>query len=264
MQQVATAPSGYATSVTLITGLAWPLFACVATYYFRSELKTLLKVLEERLSSAKSFKLGPVEVGEIFDKAAQKTKETLGNSEAIRDVPEVQVESSKELAEELKSNKVPREERLAFAELRLTKLALDYDLLRQKLDPGPARTMRMDEIVSLMRTFALPAIPLLGMLMTSDSPGERLAAIAILQVKSFSKYINWLRNRFVEEDQAFILFHTALVLRRMSRIPRFAQNTNLEEAISFGLQKVKSFKGGEPDQSTIEVLSDAYESYTHR
>ncbi len=57
--------SGYATTVTLITGLAWPLVISAVVVVYRSQLAELLRVVTERLSSAESFKVGPVEIGGI-------------------------------------------------------------------------------------------------------------------------------------------------------------------------------------------------------
>ena len=75
MPDTQAAASGYATTVALITGLAWPLVAGSVVVIFRPELGQLLRVLTKQLSSAQSFKLGPVEIGGIFVLLRFTTKE---------------------------------------------------------------------------------------------------------------------------------------------------------------------------------------------
>lgn len=253
----AAAPVGtYAITVNLITGLAWPLIAGAFAVVYRPQLTQLLSVLAERLSSAQSFKVGPVEIGGIFEAAEQRTKAALTDTPLHKGIPAEQVESSEKLEEQLDSSGVPLRDRLPAARDRLTKLAANYDHLRAEAPAGEYRTRRMNEIISLMRTFALPALPLLPQLSISRSPGERLAAVAILQVRSLPSYLPWLQSRFAEEDQVFLLYNTALVLRRMARLPGFT-NPGLAAAITFALEKVRSFSSGPPDANTVDVLEDA-------
>ena len=76
-------------------------------------------------------------------------------------------------------------------------------------------------------------------------------------MRSTAGYIPWLRSRFAEESQAFLLYNAALVLRRMSRLPEYERGDALQEAIAFALGKVRGFRGGPPDEGTIAVLEDA-------
>src|SRR5260370_41556747 len=61
--------------------------------------------------------------------------------------------------------------------------------------PGDARTRKMELIVTKMRTLGLAAYPYLGEFSRSTSAGERLAAIAILQINPHSQYGNGLRDQ---------------------------------------------------------------------
>ena len=91
----------------------------------------------------------------------------------------------------------------------------------------------------------------------SSVAGERLAALAILQVRSSRRYLPWLEERFDSEDQPFIFFHAALVLRRMTQFKRFKKLLELHKAIEHGIKVVSSFKQGTPDANTLHVLNDA-------
>lgn len=251
-------PGVYGTTVTLITGLAWPLVAGAIVVVFRSELRSILCTLTQRLSSAQTFKVGPVEIGGIFEAAEQRTRAALSVAPTpAPDIPHEQVETSEKLEEQLDTSGVSLNERLPAARARLTKLAANYDRLRAEAPAGEYRTRRMNEIVGLMRTFALPGLPLLAQLAASASPGERLAAVAILQVRSFASYIPWLQARFLEETQVFLLYNTALVLRRLARMPDVKDHPELGVAIAFALERVRAFTGGTPDANTVDVLEDA-------
>ena len=95
-------------------------------------------------------------MGGIFHAAEERTRAHLSKEPMPKDIPAEQVKSSEKLEEQLDASAVPLSDRLAFVKLRLTRLANEYDRLRSEAPPGDYRTRRMDEIVSLMRTFALP------------------------------------------------------------------------------------------------------------
>ncbi len=239
-------------------GLAWPLVVGSVVLTYRKELAALLGVFTSKLSSAQSFKLGPVEVNGLLDAAAQETRAALGTTPFPQpDIPQTQVDSSEKLNEQLKSSGVAYSERLSTVSARLAELAADYDRIRAERPAGDDRTRSMNEIAGLMRTFALPAIPLLPQLVASASPGERLAAVAILQVRSMPSYLPWLQNRFVQETQAFLLYNTALVLRRLARMPDAKNRPELAEAIAFALDRVLAYRDGPRDSNTLDILEDA-------
>jgi hypothetical protein len=57
----------------------------------------------------------------------------------------------------------------------------------------------MSQIANGMKRLALAAAPFLPQLTQSSSPGERLAAVMILQMKFDLRYTEWLAARLVEE-----------------------------------------------------------------
>lgn len=71
-------------------------------------------------------------------------------------------------------------------------LAREYETTRASMPPGDQRTRRMEVIVTKMRTLGLAAYPYVSEFSRSSSPGERLAAIAILQTSPDPQYWEWL------------------------------------------------------------------------
>lgn len=85
----------------------------------------------------------------------------------------------------------------ALAPLR--QLAAEYEKVRADMPFGAARTRKMTSIAGGMRRMGLVAAPFIAQLAHSTSPGERLAAISILQMRFDPAYIDWLADRLVEE-----------------------------------------------------------------
>jgi hypothetical protein len=106
-----------------------------------------------------------------------------------------------------------------------------------------------------MRTLSLLAIPILPTLTRSKEPGERLAAIAALQVQPDARYSQWLLER-MSTEQPFIFFHAALALRQLVYKGSGFDKDELEPQVRAALETVMNFTGGPPDQNTIEVLED--------
>ena len=78
--------------------------------------------------------------------------------------------------------------------------------------PSNQRTTAMEEIASNMRRIALATHPLLDELVLSPFPGERLAAITILQVFSAEKYLDFL-TELVGSEKPFVGYHAIRALR---------------------------------------------------
>jgi hypothetical protein len=87
-----------------------------------------------------------------------------------------------------------------------------YERTRQRMVASNERTARMEQILCKMRELACAAYPLLDELARSPSPGERLAAVAILQVFAAEKYLPFL-VALVGSEKPFIGYHAAKALR---------------------------------------------------
>lgn len=78
-----------------------------------------------------------------------------------------------------------------------------YERTRQRMKPGDERTNRMEQIFQKMQKVAMAGYPLLDELVSSPSPGERLAAVAILQVFASEKYLDFLAE-MVGSEKPFV------------------------------------------------------------
>ncbi len=125
---------------------------------------------------------------------------------------------------------------------QLLLLAAEYEAIQATQEAGGERSRRSVSVYKRMQRSSQAADrALLSRLATSESPGERLAAVAILQEKPASEYLHWLAAR-VHEDQAFIGYQAALAL-----------TTAAEELNSVYLEEVGTSIRSARDTLTSEV-----------
>jgi len=86
-----------------------------------------------------------------------------------------------------------------------------YERTRQRMPPSNERTQRMEQIVEKMKGLANASYPLLDELTSSPSPGDRLAATAILQVFSSEPYFEFL-VKMVGSEKPFVGYHAVVAL----------------------------------------------------
>lgn len=86
-----------------------------------------------------------------------------------------------------------------------------YERTRQRIRPSHDRNARMEQIFAQMRTLAIASYPLLEDLAQSPSPGERLAAVAILQVFASEPSLPFL-VRLVGSEKPFVSYHATKAL----------------------------------------------------
>lgn len=132
-----------------------------------------------------------------------------------------------------------------------------YERARQRMPPSDARTARMEQIMTSMRNLATASYPLLHELAASPSPGERLAAVAILQVFASESLLPFLVG-LVKSEKPFVCFHALKALR-------FAVNsldptsydalTRAVEEAKAALQQVHPAVG--PGTDRARMLADA-------
>jgi DNA polymerase III epsilon subunit-like protein len=111
----------------------------------------------------------------------------------------------------------------------------------------------MEKVATKMRTLGYAASPFLDDLASSDSPGQRLAAITILQVQPNPEKLEWLADRLGIE-QPFIGYHAAVALLTAARVHDREQTDQLRSAIQTAKQRLgESRRGTDRDR----VLDDA-------
>lgn len=138
---------------------------------------------------------------------------------------------------------------------QLLVLAGEYENIRKTMEPGDARTRKMEILASKMRSMALSVNTFLKDLAQSSSPGQRLAAVCILQAIQDPDYISWLAER-LSTEKPFIGYHAALALLNGVRN---LKRTNLEQLRS----AVNTAKQGMLDNFGDSVKqTDRYELLT--
>ncbi|QHG64385.2 hypothetical protein [Pseudomonas putida] len=118
----------------------------------------------------------------------------------------------------------------------LQSLASDYEKARHEMPPGDSRTRKMAEIASSMKKLALATAPFLPQLTQSPSPGERLAAVIILQMKFDPVYIEWLANRLFEEP-AFAGYQAASALLTRMAVVGDPERQRIKSAVAAAMKK---------------------------
>lgn len=181
---------------------------------------------------------------------------------------EVDKSAEAALSSDPRAGKAPTEEQLEAAErveqvarrsdisvvwAEMRQLAREYERIRATMPSGDSRTRRMEVVVTKMRALALAAYPLLRDLASSESPGERLAAVAILQVRPNPDYLDWLAAR-VSEEKPFIGYHAAVALLVAVRTLDPSYHAELQAAVQKARKSV-GWRLKDTDRDT--VLSNA-------
>jgi hypothetical protein len=189
----------------------WPLLVAFVVYYFREEIRLLL-------SRIRSFAVLGVKASleAELQQSADEAAELTGRSTAP---------SASELvrAGEVAALTTALDERALREQIR--KLAAEYQRIRATLPSGDTRTRRMEVVMSKMRTLGRAAFYLRQDLMSSAIAGERLQAIAALQVSPDFEALNWLADR-VGAEKPFVGYHALVALRMAAEDPRAATYKN--------------------------------------
>jgi hypothetical protein len=93
-----------------------------------------------------------------------------------------------------------------------------------------------------MRTLGLAAAPLLNEFAKSDSPGRRLAPVAVLEVSPNADYLDWLAKR-LDAERPFIGYHAAVALEVAVHALDRADQKRIRDAI----REAKGYLG--PDRT---------------
>jgi hypothetical protein len=114
---------------------------------------------------------------------------------------------------------------------QLAGLVQEYETIRSTMDSGDPRTRKMEVVVSKMRALGLAGYPMLPELAASASPGQRLAAVVILQSIPNPDYIPWLAQR-LRVDAPFVGYHAAVALLTAVRALHTSHRQELRKAIA--------------------------------
>jgi len=137
---------------------------------------------------------------------------------------------------------------------QLDRLCLEYDTVRNSMHPGYERTSAMTSVLIRMRALAPSTSFRVDTYKDSGSPGNRLAAIAMMQMEPNLGDLEWLEGRF-RIEQPFVFYQAALALRNMATRANSVARDKISTVAKSARAVLEDFKYGVPDADTIEVLS---------
>jgi hypothetical protein len=139
---------------------------------------------------------------------------------------------------------------------KIWSLAATYDRTPKTKSAGPSRTVEMTKIFEQMRTVAVDAEENLADLQGSSSPGRRLGAIAILNVRPRRDQLDWLAERLDNPrlEKPFVGYQAAEALLKAVRALSEDDIGNLERALEKA-QTLGAKLTTDPDR--LQVLAQA-------
>ena len=264
--------AGVLTAIAAIcSAIVWPVLVGLILWWFREPAKELLKAAVGVAEGATRFKIWQIEFDrDVQQQVTQSESAALGAPvtppvTAHTSIPETQgaaTISSTQVAAATRvrslldaaPNSTLRESAEAAIKARMLGYAQEYETTRASMRSGPDRTRAMNGVVAKMRTLALAADFLLDDLMSADnSPGRRLAAICILQLKPQMRAVPWLADR-MHLEQPFVFFHASVALLNAVRRFGAGERKTLDSALHSALTQVQSF-GERADINTVRALT---------
>jgi HEAT repeat protein len=113
----------------------------------------------------------------------------------------------------------------------------------------------MEEVFQRMRALATAAVPLLDELASSPLPGDRLGAVAILQVFASSEHLPFLVER-VGTERPFVGYHAAKALAFAVEAVDPGTYPSLRQALENGRNALRSAAAG-MDSDRAKVMERA-------
>jgi hypothetical protein len=245
--------------VKLITAVAWPALILIVLLAYRNKVGELLTALTNLAKNANEIKIWQVEVKRDIKNVLDKTAENAAiEPSSPLGVPKPEVIAAQRVSTLVSGspNEAAKQQVVDAVFQNMLSLARDYESTRANMKSSGERTAAMNAVVAKMRALGPTAKQFLPEF-TSDneSPGVRLAGIAVLEMSPDENYLNWLAERMAVE-QPFVLFHAALALLAAVRFYGGSRRTALTTALNAALSSLKSFPG-KPDENTLRALETA-------
>jgi hypothetical protein len=232
-------PEGLTAVAAFLASIAWPIIALIVVLKFRHEFRTLLS------RTTKIEWLGlKAELQAELNKAAEGAIGLSGRSRGA---------SAEELKRALKvEEKIADRGDAALVRQQVESLAKEYEDIRSSMPSGDARTRRMEVVMSKMRAIGRAAFPMRYELIQSPSPGQRLQAIASLQVHPDFDLLEWLADR-IRVEKPFVGYHAVVALNTAARDAHAREHLNELEIV---LERAKQASQGlSPDTDRIKELA---------
>jgi cellulose biosynthesis protein BcsQ len=138
---------------------------------------------------------------------------------------------------------------------KLKNLATEYENIRKQMKSGNERTKLMTNIFKKMVDVSIDLTTNLRYMTNSNSPGERLAAIAKLNKYPNKNYLNWLADRIGYFEKPFVGYQASVALYKAARL--FGNSDkNFENILKIAQENIK--KGVYEDLNQIDIIESTY------
>ena len=226
----------------LTAALVWPVAIFAFVYLFKGKMSVALDKLPSILERANKIKLGWLDLE--LDKQAESISGDIHGGEQIS---AQQIQAAARVEVQAKS--------LDLQSLRdkIQQLCFEYETVRKVLPSGSERTRAMTQTFVKMRTLGPAVADWIEEMKASAVAGNRLLAIAIMQIDPDKADIDWLVERF-ETEKPFVFFHAANALRIVATSSFSTRANAARAAAEQALERINGFQGPR-DSDTIRVLS---------
>jgi hypothetical protein len=262
MVDVAAHESTLAEVTKLIAVIIWPATILICVLIQRHRISRFLAALVLLTESANRIKIGQVEVEKTVENSIDHEVAQAGAQADPRKTPEIPKRQALAAARvdtliSSLTNQPARDNLTHSVRLKMIDLAQEYESTRATMPSGKDRTGAMNAIVARMRTLAIASKPSLKEFSENrTSPGIRLCAIVILQISPDRRYIEWLGQRFNEETP-FLFYQTSVALLQAVHDIGAQNREQLTSVLTSAIGVIESFRKGEPDRNTLNVLKSA-------
>jgi hypothetical protein len=244
----------------ILRAVAWPLLLGFVLLFYHSTIRRLLDVITKKIEAATKVKMWQFEVETKEEQVAQVLTETARDapSELRGEIPRRQIEAAEEVKGMLADGQLSGRQVDRVVRGQIDLLVDEYQSVRVHMESGGLRTRKMNEIAAKMRALGTAARSLVRSLTLGELPGERLAAICILQVAPEFGFFHWLIDRIKQEDQPFIFFQASIAVLEVVKGHFYSDADMVRHEIEGAIAHLTGFQGGTPDQNTIDVLKMAH------
>ena len=267
-------PGTLSAIAAICSAVVWPVLIGLVLWWFREPAGELLKAAVGVAEGSTRFKIWQIEFDRDMQQQLSRSEtaamvlpvvapapvtasaEPTANAatQAAATIPPTELRAATGVRSLLESapNSTLRKAAEAAIKTRMLGFAQEYETVRASRHAGPDRTRAMNAVVAKMRTLALAADLYLDEWMTADTPGRRLAAICILQMKPELRTVPWLVER-MRAEQPFVFFHASVAL--LNAVRRFgpSERAALGPALRDALAAVQKF-GEKADSNTVRSL----------
>jgi hypothetical protein len=261
MVEAAAHDSALSDTTKLIAVVIWPATILICVLTQRAFISRILSALALLAESANKIKIWQVEVEKTVENSIDHEVATAAAQADPRKTPEIpkrQTLAAARVDTLISSipNQPARDNLTESVRQKMLALAKEYESTRATMPSGKDRTGAMNAVVARMRTLAIAAKPSLQEFSISDSAGIRLCAIVILQISPDRRYIDWLGQRF-QVETPFMFYQTSVALLQAVRDIGAQNREQLGTVLTSAIGVIESFRQGEPDRNTLNVLKAA-------